>query len=281
VLYGVGAYAWWGLAPVYFKSVKTVSPLEILAHRIVWSVVVLLILITVARRWNLLAAAVSRRSLRFLVLSTAFVSINWFLYIWAVTNDRVVESSLGYFINPLVNVVLGHLFFHERLAPREKVSVAIAVVAVTWLTIASGVVPWISLGLAISFGLYGLVRKLAAVTSIEALAIETTLLLPLAAAYLVYRARSGTMMFGESQTIDLLLLLAGPVTTVPLLLFAAAVRRLRLATVGLLQYISPSCQFLLGVLVYREPMTSARLVAFVLIWVAVGVYASGVRKLSR
>ena len=278
VFYGIGAYGCWGLAPIYFKSVKAVAPLEILAHRVVWSVVVLLLLITAARRWPLLAAAVSRRSLRYLVLSTAFVSINWFLYIWAVTNNRVIESSLGYFINPLVNVVLGYFFFKERLRPREKVSVAIAAVAVTWLTIASGVVPWIPLSLALSFGLYGLVRKLAGVPSIEALTIETTLLLPLAAVYLAYRARAGTMMFGTSTKLDVLLLLAGVVTTVPLLLFAAAVQRLRLATVGLLQYISPTCQFALGVLMYREPMSSARLVAFVLIWIAVAVYASGVRR---
>ena len=275
ISYGVAAYAFWGFVAVYFKFVDRVAPLEILAHRIIWSVVVLSILITLLHRWRAIAAVLAtKRSLLYLLISTLLIAVNWFVFIWAVTHSRLVEASMGYFINPLVNVLLGFLFLRERLTRTEWASIALAAIAVTWLTVAAGVFPWISLILAASFGLYGLVRKLAGVASIEGLAIETTMLFPVAIAYLIYRQQAGTLSFLHDSTgLDLLLLAAGPLTTLPLLWFAAAVSRLRLATVGLLQYIAPTIQFLFAVVVYSEPFGRNRFVAFALIWVAIAIYS--------
>lgn len=283
LLYGVAAYAWWGFAAVYFKLVEAVPPLEILAHRIVWSMVVLLGMITVLRRWPAaLAVLRDRRAILLLGASTLLIAVNWYTFIWAVTSNHMLDASLGYYINPLVNVVFGFAFFRERLRKWERVSVALAALAVAWLTISAGVVPWTALVLATSFGLYGLVRKLARVSSIEGLTVETALLLPVAIAWLLWRAHSGSLAFGSSTRIDLLLIAAGPVTALPLLWFANAVRELRLATVGLLQYIAPTLQFTLAVLVYDEPFSGARAVAFVLIWTAVAIYsADNLRHLHR
>lgn len=275
LLYGVAAYAWWGFAAVYFKLVDRVEPLEILAHRIVWSIVVLLALIAFMRRWPAALAVVrDPRAIAWLTASTVLIAVNWYTFIWAVTSNHMLDASLGYYINPLVNVVFGFAFFGERLRRWERVSVALAALAVLWLTVSVGVVPWIALVLATSFGLYGLVRKLARVSSIEGLAVETALLLPVAIGYLLWRAHEGTLAFGDSTRIDLLLLAAGPVTALPLLWFATAVRELRLATVGLLQYIAPTLQFMLAVIVYNEPFSGARVVAFILIWIAVAIYSA-------
>jgi chloramphenicol-sensitive protein RarD len=209
-----------------------------------------------------------------LAVSSLLVATNWLVFIWSVTNDHLLDSSLGYFLNPLVNIVLGFLVLGERLRRWEWVSVTIAAAGVTWLMAGAGVFPWVALVLAVSFGLYGLVRKLAAVTAIEGLAVETTVLLPLAVAFLIVRSAAGTLVFANRSTaIDLLLMAAGPMTALPLLWFAAAVRRLRLATVGLLQYISPSIQFVLAVFVFGEAFGPERLIAFVLIWIAVAVYS--------
>ena len=272
----MAAYVLWGVVALYFKIVARVWPLEILAHRIIWSVVVLLAIIAILRRWPLLRAVVTtRRTLLLLAFSTAFIAVNWYMYIWSVTNNHMVEASLGYFINPLVNVVLGFFFLGERLKGREKISVALAAVAVIWLAFGAGVFPGLSLALAFSFAMYGLIRKLAGVTAIEGLAVETLLLLPLAAGYLFYRQQTGTLAFGhESRSLDLWLLLAGPLTTIPLLCFAAAVRRLRLATLGLLQYISPTLQFTMAVTLFGEPLGRDRLIAFILIWVAIAIYST-------
>ena len=270
VLYGIAAYGWWGVVAIYFKAVRHVAPLEILAHRIVWSVVVLVAIVTVMRRWpTLIRVAAEWRALRLLVLSTFLVATNWYVFIWAVSHDHLVDASLGYFINPLVNVVLGFVVLHERLRALEWVSVALAAVAVTWLAVGAGIFPWVSLTVAITFGLYGLVRKIAAVPSIEGLTIETAILFPIAAGYLIYRG----------STVDLLLVASGPITALPLLWFASAVQRLRLATMGLLQYISPTIQFALAVAVYKEPFGSQRLIAFVLIWGAIAIYSAA--NLSR
>lgn len=289
LLYGLAAYGSWGFLAVYFKWVDAVHPLEILAHRIVWSVVVLALLITLTRGWGAMRQIVGhRRSLLFLLATTCLIAANWYMFIWAVTRDHMVEASLGYFINPLVNVLLGFFFLGEHLRKVEWISVAIAGVAVLWLTFGAGVFPWISLALALSFGSYGLLRKIAGVASIGALAVETAFLLPLAAGYLAIRAREGTLAFGHVSTgLDLLLLAAGPFTALPLLWFASAVRRLRLATIGLLQYIAPTIQFTLAVAVYREPFDQARMVAFALIWLAIAIYSAdnfhkrGVARASR
>jgi chloramphenicol-sensitive protein RarD len=277
VLLGIATYAFWGtVAPIYFKLVDRADPAEVLAHRIVWSVVVLVAIITAWRRWPpLLSAASDGRIVRILACSAVAVAINWYTYIWAVTHDRLIEASLGYFINPLVSVLLGFAFLRERLRTIEWVSIALATASVVWLTIAAGVIPWISLTVAFSFGLYGLLRKIAGVASLNGLTIETGILLPVAGGYLIYRAMAGTILFGHtSHAFDLLLIASGPVTAVPLLLFAAAVRRLRLATIGLLQYISPTLQFLIAVFLYHEPFDQSRMLAFVLIWIAVAIYSA-------
>ncbi|MEO8034927.1 MAG: EamA family transporter RarD [Acidobacteriota bacterium] len=281
ILYGVATYGFWGIVAIYFKLVARVPPLEILAHRIIWSVVVLVAIVTIGRRWQALAVVVrSARSLRLLSLSTLLVATNWFIFIWAVTHSHLVEASLGYFINPIVSVLLGYLVLHETLRPIEWVSIALAAAAVTWLAVAAGVFPWISLGVALSFGFYGLVRKLAGVPSLEGLTIETAMLLPVATAFLLFREAGGTLMFGHvSHSLDLLLLAAGPITAIPLIWFASAVRRLRLATVGLLQFITPTIQFALAVALYHESFGREKLVAFVLIWCAVGIY--GIANLQR
>lgn len=274
VLYGVAAYGWWGFATIYFKAVKAVPPLEIIAHRVIWSLVILSLLITGLRRWALIRVLLrSRATLLWLTASALLIGINWFTFIWAVTRNHILDASLGYFINPLVSVVLGYLFFAERLRTWERVSIGLAAVAVSWLTLTAGIVPWIALVLAVTFGLYGLVRKKAHVASIEGLTIETALLVPIAILYLSWLERRGALTFGDSPRLDLLLLAAGPVTAVPLLWFASAVRRLRLATVGLLQYIAPTLQFVLAVAVYHEPFGGSRMVAFVLIWIAVAIYS--------
>ncbi len=278
--FGVGAYVFWGVVAIYFRFVRSVAPLEILAHRIVWSVVVLVLIVAISRRWALLRGAIRvPRSVGLLFISSILIAVNWLVFIYAVTTDHLVDASLGYFLNPLVNVLLGFLVLHEKLRRIEWVSVGIAAVGVTWLIAGAGVFPWISLVLAITFALYGLTRKVAGVTSIEALTIETAILLPIAGAYLAHRAADGTLAFTNHSTgLDLLLIAAGPLTAIPLLLFASAVRRLRLATVGLLQYISPTIQFVLAVAIFHEPFGKERLIAFAIIWTAIAIYASAQRR---
>lgn len=280
LLYGIGAYVSWGVVAVYFRFVRAVAPLEILAHRILWSVVVLILIVAVSRRWMLLRGAFrTPRSLGLLAVSSVLIAVNWLVFIYAVTSDHLVDASLGYFLNPLVNVLLGFLVLREKMRPIEWVSVAIAAVGVAALIAGAGVFPWISLVLAVTFGLYGLTRKIAGVTSIEALTIETAILLPIAVAYLLYRTSQGMLAFGHtSRGLDLLLIAAGPITAIPLLLFASAVRRLRLATVGLLQYISPTIQFVLAVTAFGEPFGRERLIAFAIIWCAIAIYASAQRR---
>jgi len=276
VLLGIATYAFWGtVAPIYFKLVDRADPPEILAHRILWSVVMLVAVITVLRKWPpLVAAASDMRIVRILACSAVAVAINWYTYIWAVAHDRLIEASLGYFINPLVSVLLGFAFLRERLRMVEWFSIALATASVVWLTIAAGVIPWISLTVAFSFGLYGLLRKVAGVPALHGLTIETAVLLPVAGGYLIYRQVAGTIVFGHfSHGFDLLLMASGPVTAIPLLWFAAAVRRLRLATIGLLQYISPTLQFLVAVFLFHEPFDRTRMLAFVLIWIAVAIYS--------
>lgn len=282
VLYGVAAYGWWGFAAIYFKAVKSVPPLEILAHRVVWSLVMLALLLTLLRRWSAVATLIrARRPLMWLAASTVLIATNWYTFIWAITRNQMLDASLGYFINPLVSVLLGYLFFAERLRRLELVSIAIAAVAVAWLTLTAGVFPWIAIVLAVTFGLYGLARKKAHASSIEGLTIETALLMPIAIGYLAFLAARGALAFGDSTTIDVLLVAAGPVTALPLLWFASAVRRLRLATIGLLQYIAPTLQFVLAVAVYDEPFGGARMIAFILIWLAVLLYtADNLRRIG-
>jgi chloramphenicol-sensitive protein RarD len=213
------------------------------------------------------------RVLAWFVASSVLVAANWFVYIWAVNAGRVVDASLGYFINPLVNVLIGAAFLHERLRRPQWLAVAIAAAGVAWLTWQAGAVPWIGLVLALTFGLYGLLRKTAALGAIEGLSLETLLLTPVAAAYLLWLAHSGASSFVEADaTTRLLLLAAGPVTAVPLLLFAAGARRIPFSTLGLLQYLGPSLQLLIGVWLYHEPFAE-RAPGYVLIWIALAVFS--------
>jgi chloramphenicol-sensitive protein RarD len=248
----------------------------VLAHRVVWSLVCLAAFAAATGRLRAIAGvARDRRRLSWLAVSSVFIGFNWTLFIWAVSSGGILESSLGYYINPLFNVLLGALVLGERLDRVEWACVALTGIAVAWLTVTLGVFPVVPLALAASFALYGLVRKRLGVGSLEGLALETALLLPFALGWILLRAHEGTLAFGHrGAAIDLLLIAAGPITAVPLLCFTSAVSRLRLATVGLIQYLSPTLQLLLAVLVYREPFGRERLVAFVVIWIALALFAA-------
>jgi chloramphenicol-sensitive protein RarD len=274
IAYASAAYLLWGVFPIYFKALQSVAPLEILGHRIVWSLAVCAVLLLVLRRLQWLADLRRQpRVLAWFAASSVLVAANWFVYIWAVNAGRVVDASLGYFINPLVNVLIGAAFLHERLRPAQWVAVGIAAVGVAWLTWQAGAVPWIGLVLALTFGVYGLLRKTAALGAIEGLALETVLLTPVAAAYLLWLAQAGHSGFADGDAATrLLLAAAGPVTAVPLLLFAAGARRIPFSTLGLLQYLGPSLQLLIGVWLYHEPFAE-RAPGYVLIWIALAVFS--------
>ena len=283
VIYGVAAYSWWGLVPIYFKAVVSVPAMQILAHRIVWSVVLLAGLILVQNRWRAVVTALrDRRTAATLCGTAILIAANWLVFIWAVANDCVLQASLGYFINPLVNVLLGFVFLGERLRRWQSFSVLLAMIGVTYLTVTYGEFPWIAFVLAFSFGFYGLLRKTASADSVSGLAVETTLLAPLAVAYLCYLAVEGSGSLGTvSRGMDGLLLAAGVVTAVPLVWFAKAARRLRLATLGFLQYIAPMGHFLLAVVLYDEPFTQSHLISFMCIWVALLVYSMDTARAAR
>ncbi len=272
--YGLTAFCFWGLVPIYFKAVSSVPALEVLAHRVVWSVVVLGVVLTVQRRWREVIAAVTHwRTLGILAITTVLIGGNWYIFIWAVNNDQVLQASLGYFINPLVNVFLGVVFLGERLSRAGKAAVALAAVGVGWLTVLGGELPWISLVLAFSFGLYGLLRKITPVKPVPGLMVETALMLPAALVFLAATASHGGLYFGTgSVRLDVLLVAAGIVTALPLLWFTAATRLLPLSTMGFIQYLAPTLQFLLAVLVFGEPLTGERLVAFAFIWAALAIF---------
>jgi len=283
LLYGVGAYLWWGFSPIYFKAVDQVAPDEILAQRIVWSLVLLLGLL--ARRGTLgevRAVAARPRLLATLAASTVLVAVNWFTFIWAVTHARILEASLGYFVTPLVNVMLGLVFLRERLRRLQWLSLALAVAGVAVRSTAAGGLPIVSLTLAGSFGLYGLVRKQTPVGGVVGLTVETGLLAPLALGFLIWLETAGRLGFGHAGPGTTVLLAAsGLVTAVPLVWFANAARRLRYATVGFLQYLAPTFQFLLAVLAYREPFSTEKLLSFALIWLALGVYTTDAVRSHR
>ena len=283
-LYAFGAFLAWGFNPVYFKAVKDVPVVEIVAHRAVWAVLLLAMVVSVGRQWPAIARALfDRRAMAMLAISTALLSSNWGIYVWAVANNRILETSIGYFINPLVSVLLGVVFLGERLNRVQLVAVALAIAGVANLTWQYGQPPWIALYLAASFGLYGLARKTAPVDALGGLFIETLILLPAALVYLIWMQATGAGAFGRHGIgFDLLLMLSGPVTALPLLWFSAAARRLKLSTVGFFQYIAPSTQFLLAVLVYGEPFTHAHAVTFPLIWAALALLTvDAVRRQRR
>jgi chloramphenicol-sensitive protein RarD len=275
VLYALAAYTAWGVFPLYFKALQHIAPAEILAHRMLWSLVFVFAILAVRRHWSWLRGALHQpKVLGGFATSALLLAGNWFLYIWAVNHGRVVEASLGYFINPLFNVLLGALLLGERLRLVQWTAVGLAAAGVTWLTWQGGGLPWIALLLAATFALYGLMRKTATLGALEGLALETLLLFPLAAAYLAFLTLEERNSFIAAPAgSQWLLAAAGPITAIPLLLFAAGARRIPLSLLGLLQYIGPTLQLLLGVWLYREPFGGARLAGFALIWSALGLYS--------
>lgn len=277
VIYGFTAYAWWGLiTAVYMKTVLMFVPvMEVVWHRVLWCVVLLGGMVALHRRWSTLREVLRRpRTLGLLVTSAALIFLNWYFFAVALASKQLIQASLGYFINPLLSVLLGAVVLRERLRLLQFAGVALATGAVTYLTIVKGAFPGLALGMAGSFGLYGLIRKVARVDAIAGLLIETTLLLPFAAASLGALAVRGDGQFAAAGLgVSLLLVGAGPITAIPLLLFVAAAKRLRLATVGFLQYLAPTGQFLLAVLAYGEPFDRRMGVAFAGIWIALGLYS--------
>lgn len=271
---GISAYLLWGLAPIYFKLLGGIAPLEILAHRSIWSLLLAVSVMSLAGQLpEFLATLRDRRRMATLALSTALIATNWLIFIWAVNNDRIVEASLGYYINPLLNVVLGVLFLGERLRAVQWGAVALAACGILYELWQFGEPPLVSLCLAISFGLYGLVRKRAPVGSLPGLAVETLYLFPLGLAYLAWADSPTSDLTANSASINALLVLAGPVTLIPLLLFTVAARRLSLSTVGFLQYLGPSLMLALATLVFGEPFSAHKLVTFGFVWCALVIYS--------
>jgi len=264
------SYVAWGVMPLYWKALAGVPAVQILSHRVVWALVFNVILLSVLRRWSWVRSVIKDgKLLLLLAASSALLSINWLVYIWAVNSGHVVETSLGYFINPLVNVALGVIFFKERLRTGQWLAIASAAAGVIFLTVQNGSLPWIALALAASFGAYGALRKIARLDSLEGLTMETALIAPFAAVFLLFTDVSGS---STSFTQSALLLGAGAVTAVPLLLFSVGVRSIPMTTLGLLQYIAPTLQFLIGALIYHESFDATRAIGFGAVWLALAIY---------
>ncbi len=272
IWYGIAAYAAWGLFPLYFKLTSTVPAMEVLTHRVIWSFLALALVAFI--RQSLGALRAGPRVFALYAAAAALIGVNWFVYVWAVSAGFVVETSLGYFITPFVNVLLGVLVFGERLRGGQWVAVALAAAGVAYLAMMTyGALPWISLALAISFGTYGLVKKKVSLPPLQGLTLETGILFLPALGYALALEFAGRGQFAHAGSMtDLLLIGAGLITIGPLLLFAAAVQRVPLSVIGILQYIAPTIQFLLGVLLYREPFTRAQMIGFALVWAALVVF---------
>lgn len=275
------AYGLWGLFPLYFRLLDDVSPVEVVANRVVWSLVFLAILTTATRSWRrTLVAASSRRDVVLLGVAAAFLALNWGFYVYAVSTNQVVEASLGYFINPLVSVGLGVLVLRERLRRLQWLAVGVAVAAVAVLAVSYGRPPWISLVLAFSFGIYGLIKKQVGAGAVESLTIETAVLAPIALAVIIgFSVQGASAMTTDGVATDVLLVLLGPVTAIPLLAFGGAATRIPLSTLGLMQYLTPVFQFLLGVLVFGEAMSPTRWAGFLLVWISLVIMSvDGLRQ---
>jgi chloramphenicol-sensitive protein RarD len=286
VLYAAFSYILWGFLPVYWKLLDHVNADEILANRVFWSFFFIALILVLNKKWRLftgtlLGLAQNKKQLAALAVASMLISINWFMYIWAVNSDQMIEASLGYYINPLVSVLLGMVFLKERLSMLQYVSFALAAIGVLIMTISYGQFPWIALSLAISFGLYGLAKKLIKVDSAVGLALETLVVMPLAAIYIGYLLNQGTnSLFAGSLSTTLLLAGAGAATAVPLLFFAKGAQRIPLATLGILQYIAPTLTLILGVFVYHETFSTIHLLAFTFIWSALILYSLSRTKLA-
>jgi chloramphenicol-sensitive protein RarD len=275
ILYASAAYIAWGLFPLYFKALQDIPPIEILLHRMVWSLVFCMLVLAWRKKWGWLSRL--RREPKILAASAAsavLLSTNWFIYIWATNNGHVLDASLGYFITPLVNVFLGFLILRERMRVGQWSAFALAMCGVAWLTWQTGHLPWIGLMLAATFGTYGLLRKTAVLETLEGFSVETMTLFPFALGYLIVLTIDHHNAFlSAPPSSQWLLVAAGPITAIPLLMFSAGVRRIPLSLLGFLQYIAPSLQFLLGVWLYHEPLSSDRLIGFALIWLALALYS--------
>ncbi|MBR9907417.1 MAG: EamA family transporter RarD [Gammaproteobacteria bacterium] len=275
VFFAIAAYTMWGIAPVYFKWLESVPALEILSHRIIWSFILVLALILVLRRGGRLKPVLqNRKQMLRLALATCLLGGNWFLFIWAINNDHILDASLGYYINPLLNVAIGMAFFGERMRNMQLVAIALAVTGVLIQVISFGSVPWVALALACSFAIYGAIRKRLPIDSMTGLWLETLILLPAVLIYMVFFASSSAAdMTQNTWQINTLLIAAGVVTTAPLLCFTAAAQRIRYSTLGFFQYIGPSMMFILAVWVYGEPLAADKLVTFGIIWLALAIYS--------
>ncbi len=272
--FAFGAYFIWGLFPIYWKLLKDVSALELIGHRIIWSFVMLGLVITLTAQWGRLRkSALNWRVLRIYSIAAVLIGANWLMYVWAVNAGFIVETSLGYFINPLLSVLLGVVIFREKLRTLQWLPVGLAALGVGYLTLVYGRLPWIALSLAFSFGFYGLVKKLAPLGSLYGLTLETGILLLPALGYLLFLEVDGSAAFLRTGlTADLLMIGAGLVTTIPLLMFASAAQRIPLSMIGVMQYFAPTLQFLIGVLVYKEPFSQAQFVGFAIVWVALIIF---------
>lgn len=283
VVYAVLAYVFWGLFPLYFTRVHHVAAPEVLVHRVVWSLALLLVVLAAQRRWAWLATLLRQpKVLGAFAASALLLSSNWLTYIWSVQNGHLIDASLGYFITPLINVLLGYTVLHERPRQAQWVALGFAAAGVVWLTIQAGQLPWIALVLALTFGAYGLLRKIAVLGALEGLALETMLLAPPALIALALWWGRGPASFPTPDlATNLWLLAAGPLTAIPLLLFAAGARRVSMTTLGLLQYIGPSIAFMLGIWVFEEPFSPARFAGFGFIWAALLVYSLDGWRVAR
>jgi chloramphenicol-sensitive protein RarD len=279
LLFGLLAYGLWGVLPIYFKQMAGISPLDIVAHRIVWSLLFLAVLLAIIRGWDQVAAALrDRKTLGLLLATSVLIAINWLLYVYAVTSGHILAGSLGYYLNPLMNIVLGRFILRERLTGLQWAAVAIAAAGVSVLAAGAGTTLWISLTLCVTFATYGLLRKVAAVDALAGLSIETAILFPIALAWLLWGAAQGQPTFGANDRELLLLTAAGAVSTTPLLLFTAAARRLRYSTLGMLQFLAPTMQFVLAVWLYGEAFTRAHGIAFGAIWTALALYVASLLR---
>jgi len=283
VVYAVLAYSWWGLFPLYFTQVADVAAPEVLVHRVVWSLVFVFMLLAARRQWAWLGALLRQpKVLGAFAVSALLLSGNWLTYIWSVQNGHLIDASLGYFITPLINVLLGYSVLHERPRHAQWAALTLAAIGVLWLTVQAGQLPWIALVLGLSFGAYGLLRKIAPLGPLEGLALETMLLAPPALVALALWWGRGPNSFPAPElATNLWLVAAGPLTAVPLLLFAAGARRVSMTTLGMLQYIGPTIAFALGIWVFREPFSLARLAGFLFIWAALLVYSADGWRVAR
>jgi chloramphenicol-sensitive protein RarD len=276
VIATTSAFVLWGLFPIFWKQFSGVNSLELIAHRITWSLIFLIPIVIARGTWgDSLRALRNPAAVRVHLLSGALLTVNWLVFVWAVNEGRIVETALGYFLTPLVNVAFGMIFLRERLRTAQGVALAIATAGVVLLIVRLGQFPWVALALAATFGSYGLLRKQSTLGSLSGLMLETTLMLPLALGFLAWRHFTGVGALGEIGAVQTTLVISsGAVTAVPLLLFAQGARLIQLSTVGLLQYIAPSVQFAIGVLIYSEPMPPERMWAFALIWAALAIYSA-------